>query len=139
VRLVKLSVERIVALMSSFYKKATKEKDVSAGTLCCKLEERLSLLLGLDHPTTSRLDVYQIEAQKQPSEHERIRDAIMRMANQQPPAQRAAINLISKLGPEEALRRLTGGDGNGAVFAPSADDENRTDPDEFSTPSKDVT
>lgn len=39
-RLVKLSVGRIETLMSSFYERAVKDKDVSAGVLLCKLEER---------------------------------------------------------------------------------------------------
>jgi hypothetical protein len=79
-RLVKLSVSRIEGLMLPFYEKAVRDKDVAAGTLCCKLEERLALLLGLDHPTTSRVDVYAVEQQQQPSEHERIRDVIMTLA-----------------------------------------------------------
>jgi hypothetical protein len=44
--------------------------------LCCKLEERLSLLLGTDAPTNQRIDVYQVEAQQQPTQYERIRDAM---------------------------------------------------------------
>jgi hypothetical protein len=78
--LVKLSVSRIEGLMLPFYKKAVRDKDVAAGTLCCKLEERLSLLLGLDHPTTSRVDVYAVEEQRRPSQHELIRDAVMTLA-----------------------------------------------------------
>jgi hypothetical protein len=81
-RLVKLSVSRIEALMFSFYERATKDRDVAAGTLCCKLEERLALLLGLDHPTTSRLDVYQIEPREKPDSFEKIYNAITRVANE---------------------------------------------------------
>src|SRR5262249_27566319 len=73
-RLVKLSVGRIETLLSGFYEKAVRDRDVPSGTLCCKLEERLALLLGLDHPTTSRLDVYQVTQEQKPSEHEQIRD-----------------------------------------------------------------
>src|SRR5262245_15751621 len=83
-RLVKLSIGRIEALMSSFYERATRDRDVAAGTLCCKLEERLSLLLGLDAPTTQRVDVYQVEAQKQPSSHEEIKRAILGIARGNP-------------------------------------------------------
>jgi|AmaraimetFIIA100_FD_contig_121_54697_length_2953_multi_3_in_0_out_0_4 hypothetical protein len=94
-RLVKLSVGRIESLMHPFYEKAVKDKDVAAGTLCCKLEERLSLLLGLDAPTAQRVDVYQVERQQQPSEHEQIRAAIYAIARGNPDYQ-------------------PGGDGNGS-------------------------
>src|SRR5262249_23302695 len=66
-RLGKLSVERIGALMKPFYERAVRDKDCAAGTLCVKLEERLSLLLGLDQPIQSRVDVYQVQAEEQPS------------------------------------------------------------------------
>src|SRR6516165_7479802 len=68
-RLVKVSTERILSLMKPFYEKAVKDKDVAAGMLCCKLEER--------PPTNQRIDVYQVAAQQQPTQYERIRDAIM--------------------------------------------------------------
>jgi len=87
-RAIKLDIAPSEALMVPFFERATKDKDVAAGTLCCKLLERRALLLGLDHPTQSRVDVYQmsrvdvyqIEAQQAPSRHERIREAIMRLA-----------------------------------------------------------
>ena len=78
-RAVKLSTARLEALMVPFFEKALKG-DAQAGLLCVKIEERLSLLLGTDHPTTSRVDVYQVEAAQKPSQHQLIRDAIMRMA-----------------------------------------------------------
>jgi hypothetical protein len=74
---IKLDVARLEALMVPFFERATKDTDVAAGTLCCKLLERRALLLGLDQPTQSRVDVYQIEAQQAPSSYERIREAIM--------------------------------------------------------------
>src|SRR5215471_19780237 len=79
-RLVKLSVERISALMKPFYERAIRDKDCAAGTLCVKLEERLSLLLGLDQPVQSRLDVYQAQAEEQPSSFDRIHDLILQVA-----------------------------------------------------------
>jgi hypothetical protein len=99
-RLVKLSLGRIEALMFPFFEKAVKDKDVAAGTLCCKLEERLALLLGLDHPTTQRVDVYQVEEQQQPSGHEQIRAAIMKVArgpNWQPPDANGDGNAVGTL------------------------------------------
>src|SRR5215831_18234465 len=114
-RLVKLSVARIEGLMLPFYEKAVRDKDVAAGTLCCKLEERLALLLGLDHPTTSRVDVYQVEAQRQPSRHQRIQEAIMRVVEQAPPAQRALRKRLEELDPEQALALLNASNGASAL------------------------
>jgi len=126
-RLVKLSTERILSLMVPFYEKAVKDKDVSAGTLCCKLEERLSMLLGTDAPTQQRLDVYAVEAQQKPSQHERIRDAINGFWDRLPPAQKELRERLHNIDAEEALRLLdaagvkgkdkgkpTDGNGNGA-------------------------
>jgi hypothetical protein len=79
-RLVKLSVGRIEALLALFFERAVRDKDVPSGTLCCKLEERLAMLLGLDHPTTSRLDVYQVKPAEHLGDHERIRQAIFELA-----------------------------------------------------------
>jgi len=83
-RLVKLNVERIEALMKPFYERATSDTvdalSVAAGSLYCKLAERLSLLLGLDQSPTARVDVYQVQAQEQPSDYERIRAAIYAVA-----------------------------------------------------------
>jgi len=110
-RLVKVSTERILSWMKPFYEKAVKDKDVAAGTLCCKLEERLSLLLGTDAPTNQRIDVYQVEAQQQPTQYERIRDAIMRVVNEAPPAQRAVIKKMEELGPEKVLELINAGNG----------------------------
>jgi len=76
-RLVKLSVGRIEALMTTFYERAVKDKDVAAGTLCCRLEERLSLLLGLDHPAQSRVNIYAVEQQQKPSQYAQITAALM--------------------------------------------------------------
>jgi hypothetical protein len=74
---IKLDVARLEALMVPFFERATKDRDVAAGTLCCKLLERRALLLGLDQPTQSRVDVYQIEAQQAPTSYEKITAAIM--------------------------------------------------------------
>jgi len=78
-RQVKLSVARIESLMHPFYEKAVKDKDVSAGVLCCKLEERLAMLLALDQ-NSMRVDVYQIQAAEQPKSYEKIRQAVYRVA-----------------------------------------------------------
>src|SRR5262249_39091371 len=100
-RLVKLSVERILSLMQPFYDKAIREKCCASGTLVCKLEERLSLLLGTDAPTTQRVDIYQIEQQRKPSEFEQIRAAILRLADSGTPTQRAVRRRLNELSSEE--------------------------------------
>jgi hypothetical protein len=61
--------------MAPFFERATKDRDVAAGTLCVKILERRALLLGLDSPV--RIDVTQVQAQQQPTRHERIKAALM--------------------------------------------------------------
>jgi hypothetical protein len=45
---IKLDTARLEALMLPFFERATKDRDVQAGTLCVKILERRALLLGLD-------------------------------------------------------------------------------------------
>jgi len=70
--------------MAPFFERAVKGDcdavAVAAGTLCCKLLERRAMLLGLDQPTQSRIDVYQVQAQQGPSRHERIKAAVLAVA-----------------------------------------------------------
>jgi hypothetical protein len=72
---IKLDVARLEGLMQPFYERATKDRDVAAGTLCVKILERRALLLGLDSPV--RIDVTQVELQQAPTRYEKIRDALM--------------------------------------------------------------
>src|SRR5215831_1665857 len=75
---IKLDVARLEGLMQPFYERATKDKDVAAGTLCVKILERRALLLGLDSPT--RVDIVQMQqAEQQVPRHEKIRMAIERL------------------------------------------------------------
>src|SRR5262249_60098705 len=48
---IKLDVARLEGLMQPFYERATKDRDVAAGTLCVKILERRALLLRLHIPT----------------------------------------------------------------------------------------
>jgi hypothetical protein len=119
---IKLDVARLEGLMQPFYERATKERDVAAGTLCVKILERRALLLGLDSP--ARVDIVQMQAAQQQPRHEKIREAIMRLTEQAPPARRAVIERIDQLGPEKALEILgppqpNGGDGSSADPEPS--------------------
>ena len=95
-----------------FFNRAVEKVDAQAGLLVVKILERKAALLGLDSP--QKLDVVQVQAQKEPTGHDRIRDAIMRVANSAPPAQRAVIKMMDELGPDEVLRRLNASNGNGS-------------------------
>ena len=119
-RYVALDLNRLDALLKTFFALAIEKADAQAGLLVVKILERRALLLGLDSP--QKLDIVQVQAQEQPSSFDKIRDAIMRVAEQAPPAQREAINLIGKIGPERALELLKAGSGNGAAAVPPADD-----------------
>jgi predicted DNA-binding ribbon-helix-helix protein len=72
---IKLDVTRLEALMAPFFERATKDRDVAAGTLVVKILERRALLLGLDSPV--RIDVTQVEAQEAPTRHEKIKAALL--------------------------------------------------------------
>src|SRR5262249_48303243 len=78
--------------------------------------ERRALLLGLDQPTQSRVDVYQVEAAQKPSQHDLIHAAIMRVVQQQPPAQRALRERLEQLDPETALALLNADNGQARDF-----------------------
>ena len=116
-KLVKLDCARIEALMVPFFERAVKDRDVAAGTLVCKLLERRSLLLGLDSPTQSRVDVYQVEQRQQPSRHERIKEVINRLWEQSPQVEKDVHERVKQLTPEKALELLgplePKGNGNG--------------------------
>ena len=78
-RAVKLDIARLEGLMAPFYQRAVEQKDVQAGTLCVKILERRALLLGLDQPVQSRIDVYQATAEAEPSSFERLHAMTMRI------------------------------------------------------------
>jgi hypothetical protein len=119
-RIIALDLDRLDELLKVFFTRAVEKVDAQAGLLVVKILERKAALLGLDSP--QKLDIVQVQAQEQPSSFDKIRDAIMRVAEQAPPAQREAINLIGKIGPERALELLKAGSGNGAAAVPPADD-----------------
>ena len=119
-RYVALDLSRLDELLKVFFARAIENVDAQAGLLVVKILERRAVLLGLDSP--QKLDIVQVQAQEQPSSFDKIRDAIMRVAEQAPPAQREAINLIGKIGPERVLELLKAGSGNGAAAVPPADD-----------------
>jgi DNA-directed RNA polymerase specialized sigma24 family protein len=111
-RIIALDLDRLDELLKVFMARAIEKFDCQAGLLVVKILERKAALLGLDSP--QKLDIVQLQAQKEPTDHERIRDAIMRVANSAPPAQRAVIKMMDELGPDEVLRRLNASNGNGS-------------------------
>src|SRR5215469_5446985 len=105
-RIIALDLDRLDELVKVFFARAIEKVDAQAGLLVVKILERKAALLGLDSP--QKLDVVQVQAQKEPSGHEKIKEAILRAANSAPPAQRAAIRRMEEIGFEEALRLLGG-------------------------------
>jgi hypothetical protein len=115
-RIVALDLDRLDGLLEVFYKRAVEKQDCQAGLLVVKILERKSAILGTD--SAQKLDIVQIEAQRQPTDHEKIREAINRFYDQLPPAQRALRERLQSIDAEEALRLLdaagVGGKGNGS-------------------------
>ena len=105
-RIVALDIDRLDELLKVFMARAIEKMDSQAGLLCVKILERKSALLGLDSP--QKLDIVQLQAPKEQTGHEKIREAILRVANSAPPAQRAAIRRMEEIGFDEALRLLGG-------------------------------
>src|SRR5262249_9556314 len=77
-RIIALDLDRLDGLIEVFYKRAIEKVDAQAGLLVVKVLERKSAMLGLDSP--QKLDIVQLQAQKEPSQHELIRDRIMTIA-----------------------------------------------------------
>jgi hypothetical protein len=82
-----------------------------------------------------RLDPYNAQTEQNQSQHEQMRDTILRFLDRMPPAQKALRERLQNVDAEEALRLLDAagvpdkGKGNGKVLAPptapSAEGENR--------------
>src|SRR6516165_7148668 len=74
-RIIALDLNRLDELLKVFMARAIDKGDTQAGLLVVKILERKAALLGLDSP--QKLDVVQLQAQGQPSEHEQIKAAIL--------------------------------------------------------------
>ena len=64
--------------------------------MCVKILERRSLLLGLDAPT--KVDVVQLQVQQAPSNYEKIREAVFRLArgpDWKPNGDAGAVDMLS--------------------------------------------
>ena len=77
-RHISLDLHRLDELLKTFFVRATEKADAQAGLLVVKILERKAALLGLDQPT--KLDVVQVQAQEQPSDFDKVYEAIMRCA-----------------------------------------------------------
>jgi len=76
-RHISLDLNRLDRLLEVFYKRAVEDVDTQAGLLCVKIMERKAAMLGLDSP--QKLDIVQLQAAKEPTRHEKITAAIMRL------------------------------------------------------------
>ena len=66
-------------LNSEFYAIAKRDKSIEAAHLCARLNERICAMSGWSS-VNIKVDPVAAQAAEQPTEHEQVRDAIMRMA-----------------------------------------------------------
>ena len=77
-RHISLDLQRLDELLKTFLALAIEKEDTQAGLLVVKILERKAAMLGLDSP--QKFDVISVQAQREPSNHEKIREAIFRLA-----------------------------------------------------------
>ena len=94
-RHISLDLSRLDGLLETFYKLAIEKEDTQAGLLCVKIMERKSAMLGLDSP--QQLDIVQVQAQKEPSQHEKIAKVINDFWDRMTPAEKALRDRLSKM------------------------------------------
>ena len=94
-RHVSLDLNRLDGLLETFYKRAIENVDAQAGLLCVKIMERKAAMLGLDSP--QQLDIVQVQAQKEPSQHEKIAKVINDFWDRMTPAEKALRDRLSKM------------------------------------------
>src|SRR5262249_1968465 len=116
----KRELRRLEDLSGKFFALAKRDGDHESGHLFARLNERICAMRGIG-PMNVRMDPLQVEVAQQPSQHDKIKAAIMRLVGEQPPERRAAIDKIDELGPERALALLSG-NGDGAADVPSLPD-----------------
>ena len=107
-------------MLETFYKRAIENVDAQAGLLCVKIMERKAAMLGLDSP--QQLDIVQVQAQKEPSQHEKIAKVINDFWDRMTPAEKALRDRLSKMDAQKALELLDrlepNANGNGSDPAP---------------------
>ena len=119
-RYVALDLNRLDGLLETFYKRAIENVDAQAGLLCVKIMERKAAMLGLDSP--QKLDIVQVQAQKEPSQHEKIAKAINDFWDRMTPAEKALGERLNGMSADKALELLDrlepSANGNGSDPAP---------------------
>ena len=81
--------------------------DNAAGHLDLRIRERRAAMWGYDCPI--RFDMVQVNESNRPKSFDMIRAAINRVAENRTPAQRAVLEILTRLGPEKALELLRSG------------------------------
>jgi hypothetical protein len=119
-RAYKREIQKLEDVGTHYYAKAM-EGDLDSGHLYARINERYCAMQGWSSVNV-RLDPYQAQTEQKPSQHEQIKDAIMRIAKG--PNWRELV--------DERLNDLPAKtDGNGAALAPptapSEDDQKRSD------------
>src|SRR5262252_548922 len=95
-RYISLDLQRLDALLKTFFARAIEKVDAQAGLLCVKILERKAALLGLDSP--QKLDVVQVQAQEGPSSFEKIHEMIMRIGRKGGNGADSAVDTLSDFG-----------------------------------------
>jgi len=123
-RAFKRELRRLEDLSGEFFAIARRDKNHESAHLVARLNERICAMRGFS-PVNVRMDPLAVQVAEQPSSYDRISEAIMRVVEQAPPAQRALRKRLEQLDPEEALALLNAGngqapsDGNGSPPAGS--------------------
>jgi len=116
-RHVALDLNRLDGLLETFYKLAIEKEDTQAGLLCVKIMERKAAMLGLDSP--QKLDIVQVQAQQQPSQHDKIAKVINDFWNRMSEPEKALRDRLNGMDAQKALElldRLEQSGGNGAAL-----------------------
>jgi len=110
----KRELRRLEDLSGECFVVAKRDKNPEFAHLFARLNERICAMRGIGN---IRTDPMQVEVAQQPSQHERIKQAILSMVEREQPERRAAIRRLDQLGPERALELLgpleTNGGGDG--------------------------
>jgi hypothetical protein len=78
-RYISLDLQRLDALLKTFFARAIEKVDAQAGLLCVKILERKAALLGLDTP--QKLDIVTAQAEEgAQNSHARLFEMIMRIS-----------------------------------------------------------
>ena len=119
-RTIRGDLSRLDKLIEKFYAKALADDGITFATLVVKAWERKANLLGLD--AVRQVDLQLIRPPDAPTQHERIKQAILSMVEREQPERRAAIRRLDQLGPKRALELLGPFEGDGDGTEPWPED-----------------